>query len=111
MSKLNYRAGDSPALRNFQNTSGRMASSDPATDTKTASSPTDDQSLKLAVAISLLRSKLLQKQPLPHPPPPPPSNPPSESDVLRWKRKVFSSSLFSVWFTIKCRRLSQNECD
>ncbi|KAJ6925200.1 hypothetical protein NC652_018211 [Populus alba x Populus x berolinensis] len=88
MSKLNYRAGDSPALRNFQNTSERMASSEPATDTKTASSPTDDQSLKLAVAISLLRSKLLQKQPLPPPPPPPPSNPPSESDVLRWKRKA-----------------------
>ncbi|KAI5585629.1 hypothetical protein BDE02_06G158000 [Populus trichocarpa] len=62
-----------------------MASSEPATDTKTASSPTDDQSLKLAVAISLLRSKLLQKQP---PPPPPPSNPPSESDALRWKRKA-----------------------
>ncbi|KAG6770158.1 hypothetical protein POTOM_025830 [Populus tomentosa] len=65
-----------------------MASSEPATDTKTASSPTDDQSLKLAVAISLLRSKLLQKQPLPPPPPPPPSNPTSESDVLRWKRKA-----------------------
>ncbi|KAG6772237.1 hypothetical protein POTOM_023637 [Populus tomentosa] len=88
MSKLNYRAGDSPALRNFQNTSERMASSEPATDTRTASSPTDDQSLKLAVAISLLRSKLLQKQPPPPPPPPPPSNPPSETDVLRWKRKA-----------------------
>nr|XP_034907855.1 protein MULTIPOLAR SPINDLE 1 isoform X2 [Populus alba] len=65
-----------------------MASSEPATDTRTASSPTDDQSLKLAVAISLLRSKLLQKQPPPPPPPPPPSNPPSETDVLRWKRKA-----------------------
>ncbi|KAL9399632.1 hypothetical protein Peur_008593 [Populus x canadensis] len=65
-----------------------MTSSEPATDTKTASSPTDDQSLKLAVAISLLRSKLLQKQPPPPPPPPPPRNPPSESDTLRWKRKA-----------------------
>ncbi|KAJ6406961.1 hypothetical protein OIU84_010469 [Salix udensis] len=62
-----------------------MASSEPATDTKMASSPTDDQSLKLAVAISLLRSKLLRKQP---PPPPRPSNPPSETDALRWKRKA-----------------------
>ncbi|KAJ6742990.1 PROTEIN MULTIPOLAR SPINDLE 1 [Salix viminalis] len=62
-----------------------MASSEPATDTKMTSSPTDDQSLKLAVAISLLRSKLLRKQP---PPPPRPSNPPSETDALRWKRKA-----------------------
>ncbi|KAJ6698656.1 PROTEIN MULTIPOLAR SPINDLE 1 [Salix purpurea] len=62
-----------------------MASSEPATDTKMASSPTDDQSLKLAVAISLLRSKLLRKQP---PPLPRPSNPPSETDALRWKRKA-----------------------
>uniref|UniRef100_A0A6N2MQY1 Uncharacterized protein n=1 Tax=Salix viminalis TaxID=40686 RepID=A0A6N2MQY1_SALVM len=62
-----------------------MASSEPATDTKMTSSPTNDQSLKLAVAISLLRSKLLRKQP---PPPPRPSNPPSETDALRWKRKA-----------------------
>ncbi|GLT49573.1 hypothetical protein SLA2020_231220 [Shorea laevis] len=41
----------------------------------------NDQSLKLAVAISLLRSKILEKQP-------PPSGEPSESDALRWKRKA-----------------------
>ncbi|KAF2316999.1 hypothetical protein GH714_010194 [Hevea brasiliensis] len=42
---------------------------------------TSDQSLKLAVAISLLRSKRLQRQaPLP--------DPPLESDALRWKRKA-----------------------
>ncbi|KAB1211970.1 hypothetical protein CJ030_MR5G023722 [Morella rubra] len=40
----------------------------------------DDQSLKLAVAISLLRSKFLQNQP--------PQADRSESDALRWKRKA-----------------------
>ncbi|CAK7338168.1 unnamed protein product [Dovyalis caffra] len=63
-----------------------MSSSEPATNTKTAASlSTDDQSLKFAVAISLLRSKLLQKQP---PQNPTRNNPPSESDALRWKRKA-----------------------
>ncbi|XP_035541552.1 protein MULTIPOLAR SPINDLE 1 isoform X3 [Juglans regia] len=40
----------------------------------------DDQSLKLALAISLLRSKFIQNRP-----PPTDRN---ESDALRWKRKV-----------------------
>ncbi|XP_015892184.1 protein MULTIPOLAR SPINDLE 1 [Ziziphus jujuba] len=40
----------------------------------------DDKSLKLAVAISLLRYKFLQKQP--------PFPNPSESDAHRWKRKA-----------------------
>ncbi|XP_042966137.1 protein MULTIPOLAR SPINDLE 1 isoform X1 [Carya illinoinensis] len=40
----------------------------------------DDQSLKLALAISLLRSKLIQNRP-----PPADRN---ESDTLRWKRKA-----------------------
>ncbi|XP_065850487.1 protein MULTIPOLAR SPINDLE 1 [Euphorbia lathyris] len=52
--------------------------SDKAATTKAA--PMEDQSLKLAVAISLLRSKLLQRQTsLPNPP---------QSDALRWKRKA-----------------------
>ncbi|XP_022158177.1 protein MULTIPOLAR SPINDLE 1 [Momordica charantia] len=44
--------------------------------------PIDDQSLKLAIAISLLRSKVIQKQQHTV------SNPPSDSDALRWKRKA-----------------------
>ncbi|XP_068310862.1 protein MULTIPOLAR SPINDLE 1 [Pyrus communis] len=48
-----------------------------------AQSVADGQSLRVAVAISLLRSKLLQNQPLP---PPPPSV--DQSDALRWKRKA-----------------------
>ncbi|CAN6540577.1 unnamed protein product [Malus baccata var. baccata] len=48
-----------------------------------AQSVADEQSLRVAVAISLLRSKLLQNQPLP---PPPPSV--DQSDALRWKRKA-----------------------
>ncbi|WCJ30122.1 multipolar spindle 1 [Euphorbia peplus] len=53
----------------------RAISTDQAAATNTA-----DQSLKLAVAISLLRSKLLQKKT---------SSPkPPESDSLRWKRKA-----------------------
>ncbi|OMO98327.1 hypothetical protein CCACVL1_04251 [Corchorus capsularis] len=39
---------------------------------------TNDESLKIAIAISLLRSKLIR-----HPPPPP-----SQSDALKWKRKA-----------------------
>ncbi|EEF28322.1 conserved hypothetical protein [Ricinus communis] len=62
-----------------------MASSEQtATNTKnTTVAITNDQSLKLAVAISLLRSKLLQKQK-----PPLSGDPPPESDVTRWKRKA-----------------------
>ncbi|KDP38699.1 hypothetical protein JCGZ_04052 [Jatropha curcas] len=56
-----------------------MGSSEQAANANTASM--SYQSLKLAVAISLLRSKLLQRQsPLPD------SRP--ESDALRWKRKA-----------------------
>lgn len=61
----------------------------------------DDQSLKLAVAISLLRYKILQKQP--------PFPNPSESDAQRWKRKVFLSlslsqppSLYSLFGFLDC---------
>ncbi|KAK8649816.1 hypothetical protein V6N13_139472 [Hibiscus sabdariffa] len=39
----------------------------------------NEESLKLAIAISILRSKLLQR----HPPPPPQSD-----DALKWKRKA-----------------------
>ncbi|EXB42941.1 hypothetical protein L484_013964 [Morus notabilis] len=46
-----------------------------------ASSGQDEQTVKLALAISLLRSKILQK-PLSFP------NNPSTSDALRWKRKA-----------------------
>lgn len=45
-----------------------------------ANAGTDEQSLKLAVAISLLRSKFLHKLPS--------FANPSGSDALRWKRKV-----------------------
>ncbi|KAG8651876.1 protein MULTIPOLAR SPINDLE 1 isoform X2 [Manihot esculenta] len=56
-----------------------MISAEQASNTNAES--TSDQSLKLAVAVSLLRSKLLQRQaPLLDPPP--------ESDALRWKRKA-----------------------
>ncbi|KAF8035561.1 hypothetical protein BT93_C1560 [Corymbia citriodora subsp. variegata] len=41
-----------------------------------------DDRLKLAIAISLLRSRFLKNGTSPPPPPP------AESDVLRWKRKV-----------------------
>ncbi|CAB4288876.1 unnamed protein product [Prunus armeniaca] len=44
----------------------------------------EEQSLRVAVAISLLRSKLLQKQQK-QPPPPPLVD---QSDALRWKRKA-----------------------
>ncbi|KAJ6330757.1 hypothetical protein OIU76_009371 [Salix suchowensis] len=47
-----------------------------------------DERLAMAASplqFALLRSKLLRKQP---PPPPRPSNPPSETDALRWKRKA-----------------------
>ncbi|KAK6236017.1 hypothetical protein SCA6_011354 [Theobroma cacao] len=47
------------------------AASAAATDTS------NDESLRLAVAISLLRSKFLQRHP-----------PPSQSDALKWKRKA-----------------------
>ncbi|KAF8035599.1 hypothetical protein BT93_C1588 [Corymbia citriodora subsp. variegata] len=42
-----------------------------------------DDRLKLAIAISLLRSRFLKNGTSPSPPPPP-----AESDVLRWKRKA-----------------------
>lgn len=48
----------------------------------------DDKLVKLAVAISLIRSKLTEKQPQPPQPQPPP---PAEPEALRWKRKVVSS--------------------
>ncbi|XP_038890473.1 protein MULTIPOLAR SPINDLE 1 isoform X1 [Benincasa hispida] len=52
-----------------------------------ASGGIDDQSLKLAVAISLLRSKAIQNQQRQNPPTV--SSPPSsDSDALRWKRKA-----------------------
>ena len=41
-----------------------------------------DESLKLAVAISLLRSKVLNSRKEPS------ASSPSESDAFRWKRKV-----------------------
>ncbi|PKI52363.1 hypothetical protein CRG98_027289 [Punica granatum] len=62
-----------------------MASSETLQRTEKSS---DDQSLKLALAISLLRSKLQHKQPPPPPPSLPPPPPPPEADALRWKRKV-----------------------
>ncbi|CAK9315088.1 unnamed protein product [Citrullus colocynthis] len=52
-----------------------------------ASGGIDDQSLKLAIAISLLRSKAIQNQQHQHPPTvSSPSS--SDSDALRWKRKA-----------------------
>ncbi|CAN0838321.1 Protein MULTIPOLAR SPINDLE 1, partial [Linum grandiflorum] len=60
-----------------------MATSNPKSQDVTTTS-SRDESLKLAVAISLLRSKLLHSQQ----PPPPPSEPSSVSDALRWKRKA-----------------------
>ncbi|XP_031387850.1 protein MULTIPOLAR SPINDLE 1 [Punica granatum] len=62
-----------------------MASSETLQRTEKSS---DDQSLKLALAISLLRSKLQHKQPPPPPPSLPPPPPPPEADALRWKRKA-----------------------
>lgn len=53
-----------------------MSASEEAQPPSTNSDP-NDQSLKFAVAISLLRSKVLQNR-----------SSPSESDALRWKRKV-----------------------
>ncbi|XP_021814009.1 protein MULTIPOLAR SPINDLE 1 isoform X1 [Prunus avium] len=50
---------------------------------RTTKSGAEEQSLRVAVAISLLRSKLLQKQQ--KQPPPPPVD---QSDTLRWKRKA-----------------------
>ncbi|XP_019177904.1 PREDICTED: uncharacterized protein LOC109173102 [Ipomoea nil] len=46
----------------------------------------EDESLKMAIAVALVRSKLQQNNP-PPPPPPPPSSAPL-SDVLKWKRKA-----------------------
>lgn len=72
-----------------------------------ASAGIDDQSLKLAIAISLLRSKAIQKQQQPSIV----SNPPSDSDALRWKRKVslyassFSTFLVSFIFVLRWRSL------
>lgn len=57
-----------------------MSGSEEAQASKTNTDP-KDESLKFALALSLLRSKLHQNQP------PPPSNL-SDSDALRWKRKV-----------------------
>lgn len=48
----------------------------------------DDESLKLAIAISLLRSKAQQNRKEPN------ALAPSQSDALRWKRKVRYSSIF-----------------
>ncbi|ONH98757.1 hypothetical protein PRUPE_7G265000 [Prunus persica] len=50
---------------------------------RTAKSGAEEQSLRVAVAISLLRSKLLQKQQKQ-----PPPHPVDQSDALRWKRKA-----------------------
>ncbi|XP_030932325.1 protein MULTIPOLAR SPINDLE 1 [Quercus lobata] len=57
-----------------------MSGSEEAQASKTNTDP-KDESLKFALALSLLRSKLHQSQP------PPPSNL-SDSDALRWKRKA-----------------------
>ncbi|KAL4654410.1 hypothetical protein ACB092_01G376300 [Castanea dentata] len=57
-----------------------MSGSEEAQASKTNTDP-KDESLKFALALSLLRSKLHQNQP------PPPSNL-SDSDALRWKRKA-----------------------
>ncbi|XP_052182710.1 protein MULTIPOLAR SPINDLE 1 [Diospyros lotus] len=49
-------------------------------------------SMKLAIAMALLRSKLIREQPAPAPAPPPDHPPPSsstsESDALKWRRKA-----------------------
>ncbi|BBH08620.1 multipolar spindle 1 [Prunus dulcis] len=50
---------------------------------RTTKSGAEEQSLRVAVAISLLRSKLLQKQQKQ-----PPPHPVDQSDALRWKRKA-----------------------
>ncbi|CAI0427574.1 unnamed protein product [Linum tenue] len=63
-----------PDFRTYQ----RMAASEP-----TANRPSSEEQLKLAVAISLLQSKLLHKKP-----PPPQPDASSGSDALRWKRKA-----------------------
>ncbi|KAF3657918.1 putative pentatricopeptide repeat-containing protein-like [Capsicum annuum] len=53
-----------------------------------------DESLKLAVAMAILRSKLLHKPPSAQPPPPPPYSSTaaaassSDDDALKWKRKA-----------------------
>ncbi|CAL1414976.1 unnamed protein product [Linum trigynum] len=63
-----------PDFRTLQ----RMAANEP-----TANRPSSEEQLKLAVAISLLQSKLLHKRP-----PPPQPDASSGSDALRWKRKA-----------------------
>ena len=74
-SKIIYYFSKSPALFHRE-----MSGSEEAQASKTNTDP-KDESLKFALALSLLRSKLHQNQP------PPPSNL-SDSDALRWKRKV-----------------------
>nr|GLL20153.1 uncharacterized protein LOC109173102 [Ipomoea trifida] len=61
----------------------------------------EDESLKMAIAVALLRSKL-QHNNLP-PPPPPPSSAPL-SDVLKWKRKIDSmqQDIFPQGALCKC---------
>ncbi|CAN1809371.1 Protein MULTIPOLAR SPINDLE 1 [Linum perenne] len=61
-----------------------MATCNPNAQNGTAAS-SREESLKLALAISLVRSKLINSQ---KPPPPPLPEPSSGSDALRWKRKV-----------------------
>ncbi|CAN1328626.1 Protein MULTIPOLAR SPINDLE 1 [Linum perenne] len=61
-----------------------MATCNPNAQNGTAAS-SREESLKLALAISLVRSKLINSQ---KPPPPPLPEPSSGSDALRWKRKA-----------------------
>lgn len=64
-----------------------------------------NESLKVAIAMALFRSKLLQK-PKPKPPPAPPTDIPStssatfHSDALKWKRKVLSLSISKSTFIL-----------
>ncbi|XP_022937976.1 protein MULTIPOLAR SPINDLE 1 [Cucurbita moschata] len=63
-----------------------MSVADARSQMPVASGGIDDRSLKLAIAISLLRSKAIQKQQQQQQPVV--SNPPSDSDALRWKQKA-----------------------
>lgn len=76
-----------------------MSVADGGSQIPAASGGIDDQSLKLAIAISLLRSKAIQNQQHQHPPTV--SSPPSsDSDALRWKRKVslYASSFYAFFY-------------
>lgn len=58
---------------------------------ETTSSVDANESLKVAIAMALFRSKLVQN---PNHPPPPSTDLPPTSDALKWKRKVPSLFYF-----------------